>query len=108
MATGAGVYWFELERRARIRVRMADTAYAPLASPARINVGFSGESSHPPICACAGRAITSARAREAKRSVFFMVLFPILSDACDFAGTFIVQERRTVPGAKIHNTCRKP
>ena len=60
-----------LARRARIRVRTDEMAYAPPANPARIRVGFSGESSHPPW-ARAGIAAIIANARAVRRKVFFI------------------------------------
>ena len=67
-------------RRERSRKRSALIAKAPPARPARIKVGFSGESSQPPnpsgVCARAGSATTKARASAAKRN------FILISTSC--------------------------
>jgi hypothetical protein len=52
-------------------VRTEETAYAPPANPAKIRVGFSGESVHPPW-ARAGIAAIIANARAVRRKVFFI------------------------------------
>jgi len=63
-------------RRERRRKRSELIAKAPPARPARINVGFSGESSQPPkpspVCARAGRATIKARASATKRNLSFI------------------------------------
>ena len=68
---GLRSYRFFAARRARIRVRSDEMAYAPPANPARIRVGFSGESLHPPW-AHAGIAAINANARAVRRKVFFI------------------------------------
>jgi len=52
-------------------VRTLEIAYAPPANPAKIRVGFSGESWHPPW-ARAGIAAINANARAVRRKVFFI------------------------------------
>jgi hypothetical protein len=62
---------FLIARRARMRVRTDEMAYAPPANPAKIRVGFSGDRSHPPW-AHAGIATSNANARAVRRKVFFI------------------------------------